>query len=143
MTLERTTNFLPAYDRRHDNRGIHGADLLMSVKGDRGGVIFVVYTNWYLPHVTDELLSGTLTEMQVRTRFLPYAAELSFHGKKPFYGGQTRTNRECKMTDDDYCYCDGSTLMAEDILTALIQGGSESVWVELENLYHEKLVDVD
>ena len=58
--MERIVEFNPAYDERNNpkgNYGIHGVNLRMMLKGDSGVVQFVLYTNWHLPHVQDELES--------------------------------------------------------------------------------------
>ena len=58
--VERITKIYPAWDRRDPNPskdyGIHGAELRMVLKGELGATQFVLYTNWHLPHVTEELL---------------------------------------------------------------------------------------
>ena len=56
--MEKIVKFYPAFDRRKDpkgNYGIHGVDMRMILKGDKGAVQFVLYTNWHLPHVQEEL----------------------------------------------------------------------------------------
>ena len=56
--LERIIKFAPAFDKRDPdpkkNYGTHGVELKMVVKGSKGAVQFVLFTNWQLPHVTKE-----------------------------------------------------------------------------------------
>ncbi len=78
--MERIVEITPAYDKRHSdpcrNYGIHGADLRMILKGDLGAVQFVLFTNWHLPHVTEELLQKPTDKLGIRCRFLPSPADL-------------------------------------------------------------------
>lgn len=67
--LERIVRFYPAYDKRDPdpkkNYGIHGVELLMLVKGEKGAVQFKLSTNWQLPHVTKETVERTIAKAAV------------------------------------------------------------------------------
>src|SRR5215813_5387513 len=56
--MERIFVIRPAFDKRDPDPkkdyGIHGAEMLFLVKGEKGAVQFVIYTNWMLPHVQKE-----------------------------------------------------------------------------------------
>src|SRR5690554_1678397 len=58
MSLEQLVTFEPAWDKRDPNPaknyGVHGVELRMVLKGEKGAVQFVLYTGWQLPHVTKE-----------------------------------------------------------------------------------------
>lgn len=45
--------FRPAYDKR-PKYGIHGVEMVWYVKGPKGVIQFVTFTNWHLPHVRKE-----------------------------------------------------------------------------------------
>jgi hypothetical protein len=71
--FERIVQFLPAFDKRHPdpskNYGIHGVELRMVLKGPKGAVQFVLFTNWQLLHITRESenrLCGMLSLIQSR-----------------------------------------------------------------------------
>jgi len=59
MSLTREIKFSPAYDKRDPdpskNYGIHGVTITFLLKGEKGAVQFVLYTNWHLPHVDHEI----------------------------------------------------------------------------------------
>ena len=59
MTRERIVEFTPAFDKRSSDPskdyGIHGVDMRMVLKGENAATQFVLFTNWHLPHVHDEL----------------------------------------------------------------------------------------
>jgi hypothetical protein len=94
MKLERIFLIRPAFDKRHvdpdKNYGIHGAEMLFIVKGERGAVQFVLYTNWQLPHVTKEWLKKDLGKPQGKymTLWRPIPADVGYHSPKPMYEGQ-------------------------------------------------------
>lgn len=136
--MERIIKFKPAYDERHNpkgNYGIHGADLLMIVKGIHGATQFVLYTNWHLPHVKNELLSKPLRDsLDVECRFLPMPADLGYHSKTPIYEGQEPLTHNCKLTGGD-CYYDGSGTAADSVYNTLVEKGSDAVFDILEKQY--------
>jgi hypothetical protein len=94
--LERIVEFEPAFDKRNvdpeKNFGIHGVEMRWVLKGERGAVQFLVYTNWQLPHVTQESINrlGFARDfgMEMRCFWLPMAADLGYHSKFPLYEGQ-------------------------------------------------------
>lgn len=144
--MEKIINFYPAFDRRKDpkgNYGIHGVDMRMVLKGDKGAVQFLLYTNWYLPHVAKELDNKLLREgMQGRLSeysfciLHPMPADLGYHSPVPQYEGQSICSEACECLDGKPCYYDGSGLNAERIYEVLVKEGSEGVWRELEDYYN-------
>ncbi len=142
--MERIVEITPAYDKRHSdpcrNYGIHGADLRMILKGDLGAVQFVLFTNWHLPHVTEELLQKSTDKLDIKCRFLPSPADLGYHSPKPMYEGQEIVSESCECLDGKPCYYDGSGIEAEKIYNLLITEGSEAVWKLLEEKYTEMFV---
>lgn len=137
--MERETKFLPAYDKRNDpkgNYGIHGADLRMYLKGELGTVQFVIYTNWHLPHVQNELIHRNLnSEIGIRCAFTPQPADIGYHSPKPMWEGQEPMTNSCECLGGVPCYYDGSGLYAEEIYKVLVEKGSEEVWEKLEEYY--------
>jgi hypothetical protein len=137
--MERITKFIPAYDERNNpkgNYGIHGVDLRMYLKGELGTVQFVVYTNWYLPHVQEELIHRNANdELSIRCMFTPQPADVGYHSPKPMYEGQEPMTDSCECLDGKPCYYDGSGLYAEEIYKVLVEKGSDGVWKDLENYY--------
>lgn len=127
--LRKRVDFTPAFDKRNPNPsknyGIHCVDLRMYLIGDSGAVQFVLFTNWFLPHVQEELMSrGRLSG--------PQPADLGYHSKRPMYEGQERG--ECHLLGCG-CYYDGSGLNAERILEVLLREGGDAVWRELKTYY--------
>lgn len=141
LAFERIVSFSPAYDRRHadprKNYGIHGVVLRMVLKGPLGATQFVLFTNWQLPHVTEETMERCLARGEdrigLKVSFLPTPADLGYHWGAPHYQGQTA--RDCEYVAGGKCYYDGSGLNAERIYETLVREGSDGVWRELEEYY--------
>jgi len=140
MKIEKIVKFNPAYDKRHPNPkknyGIHGVELLFILKGKKGAVQFLLFTNWHLPHVQKELDSKSLGKFPYLFH-KPQPADLGYHSPKPMYKGHTTATDSCKYLDEKPCYYDGSGLAAEKIYNVLLKEGSDGVWRELEEYYTE------
>jgi len=132
--LQHIVRFYPAFDKRHpkpsQHLGIHGVDLLMVVKGPKGAVQFMLYTNWQLPSVQREL-----EEEGKLDRLTPLPADLGYHSYTPKYEGQSTVSDACEWLENKPCYYDGSSLNAERIFNILLAKGDEGVWCALENYY--------
>ena len=139
--LTREIKIHPAFDKRDKdplkNCGIHGCDLRFLLKGPKGVVQFVIFTNWQLPHVTEEFIQKPIKDrIDIKIRYLPMPADLGYHSLVPMYEGQTgRAN--CEYLDGKTCYYDGSSLSAEPIYDILLREGSDGVWKALEKYYKE------
>ena len=129
--IEKTVQFSAAYDKRdpdpNKNYGIHGVTIRFVYKGEKGATQFVLYTNWHLPHVTEELRN--------KERFLlePLPADLGYHSPTPQYEGQTQM--DCDLLEGGVCYYDGSSLQADRVYKRLLEDGEDGVWAELEEEY--------
>lgn len=139
---ERIVELRPAYDRRSadpsKDYGVHGVELLFVLKGREGAVQFLLYTNWYLPHVQEELDKRFLLRpdrVGVRCHCHPMPADLGYHSPHPMYKGHKPTTESCPYLDGRLCYYDGSGLAAERIYEVLLRTGSDGVWAELESYY--------
>jgi hypothetical protein len=139
--MEKIVKFYPAFDRRKDpkgNYGIHGVDMRMILKGDKGAVQFVLYTNWHLPHVQEELNIKAIGQDSIYISAIlnPMPADLGYHSPVPIYEGQSVASESCEYLDGKPCYYDGSGLNAERIYEVLLKEGSDGVWRELEDYYN-------
>lgn len=150
-TFERLVEFTPAFDKRNPepskNYGIHGVEMRMLLKGERGAVQFLLFTNWQLPHVTEEfkrkMERSNDIKMDLRCFWTPTPADLGYHSPEPQYPEQTQSQSACPHLDGRPCYYDGSGLQAEPIYRLLLTKGSEGVWAALEERYHELFSTVE
>lgn len=143
MTFERIVHMEPAYDKRAPepakNYGIHGVNLRMILKGPLGATQFLLFTNWQLPHVTEESLAREIhrgERIGLKCSFLPMPADLGYHWLTPRYEGQ-ETMGPCEYCDGKPCFYDGSGLNAEGVFEILLREGSDGVWKKLEAYYHQ------
>lgn len=144
----RTVTFSPAYDKRNSdpekNYGIHGVSLRFVLKGPKGATQFVLFTNWQLPHVTEEMTArGVRDEIDLKVFWQPMPADLGYHAYTPQYEGQEP--RECDILTDapKGCYYDGSGLRADDVYLTLLHEGDAGVWAVLEKEYRLRFEDHD
>jgi hypothetical protein len=139
--LEKIIVLKPAYDKRNPdpskNYGIHCVDLIFALKGKKGAVTFVVFTGWYLPEVKRELES----KGQLHIMRYPEAVGLDYHSPVPRYEGQLSYNKGCMWLDDQPCYMDGSVINSERLIDVMLAEGSDGIWRELEEYYHEVFGD--
>jgi len=140
--MEKIVKFYPAYDKRNPdpskNYGIHGVDLRMILKGEKGAVQFVLYTNWHLPYVQEELNKNAIgKDLYYISSLNPLPADLGYHSLTPTYEGQSICTESCEYLDGKPCYYDRSGLNAERIYEVLLNEGSDGVWRELEKYYNE------
>lgn len=140
--MQKIINFRPAFDKRNPdpkiNYGIHGVEIVWILKGDKGAIQFVVYTNWHLPGVQKELIrkckGGSFGEFPYCT-LKPQPADVGYHSPAPQYEGQNSLTDSCDLLGGKPCYYDGSGLQAEDVFRVLVEQGGEAVWKELEDRY--------
>lgn len=150
--FEKIIDITPAYDKRDPepskNYGIHGCDLRMILKGDKGAVQFIVFTNWHLLHVTEEFVNKTihknvLDKYDIICSFLPTPVDIGYHSPVPRYDGQDMVTDSCKYLDGRPCYYDGSGLEAERVYNILLKDGSDGVWAELERYYNDLFGEIN
>lgn len=136
MDFTRRVEAEPAFDLRspdpnHD-RGIHGVTLRFIVARDRRAVVFLLFTNWYLPHVAVELADRPDAIALLK----PIPAEVGYHSPEPLYDGQKLLIEDCPYTGGA-CYSDGSFLSAVQAFETLVTGGTTALWAWLDNRWRE------
>lgn len=144
MKMEKLIEFTPAFDKRNPNPnknyGIHGMELRFILKGNKGATQFLIYTNWYLPHVLHELSQKAAQEFDssyIELLFSPMAVDIGYHSKMQVYENQLLISKDCPYTNGD-CYYDGSGLRAEEFLPKFLEKGTNAVWEMLEEYYVNK-----
>ena len=135
--MDRIVEVTGAFDRRHPdpnkNYGIHGMALRFVLKGDKGAVQFVVYTNMHLPHVHEERYARR--KPGEAWMDAPMGADIGYHAYAPQYEGQSVVQVSCPYLNGAPCYYDGFSLQAEEFMPEFLAGGSEAVWKMLEQRY--------
>jgi hypothetical protein len=82
--------------------------------------------------------AGIMDKYDISALYHPTGADLGYYAKVAQYDDQTPIQADCKWTGGS-CYYDGSGLIADDVLTLLIEQGSDAVWQRLETEYKERL----
>jgi hypothetical protein len=133
--FKRSILFRPGYDERRKGCGVHGMEMRFVVKGPRGAVQFLLFTNWMLPHVERELHDRyEKGESLNPCLFKGYPADLGYHSPKPMYKDQSAMRNDCDILGGQ-CYYDGSGLNAERPFGILVSQGLEALWKFLEEYY--------
>ena len=141
--LKRIVEFSPAYDKRDPdpskNYGIHGMEIRFVLKGSKGAVQFLVFTNWFLPHVQKELYKkGEISTALKYGDIEPMGADIGYHSPIPQYEGQTIISDSCPYLDGRPCYYDGSGLRAQGFVPKFLGGGDKTVWEMLAEEYNDQ-----
>ena len=124
--MKKIIKFIPAYDKKEKNCGIHGVDIKFVLIGELGAIEFRIATGWYLKSTRGDNQDCS---------FLP--SGLTYHSPKPFYENQYAV-KECEYLNDKECYRDGSILNSYEVFDILCEKGDAGVWEYLENYYIEK-----
>jgi hypothetical protein len=143
MKLTREVAFESAFDRRDPdpkkNCGIHGVEIRFILTGKKGATQFVIYTNWFLPHVQKELYAkGNISHRLKFGQPEPMGADIGYHSRTPQYKGQAKMRGGCQYLGGKPCYYDGSGLRADEFIPAFLSGGSDAVWKMLEDEYRRR-----
>lgn len=143
--FERIVEFNGAWDKRpkkpgDPNYGVHGMEIRFVLKGDKGAIQFVLFTNWQLPEVADwhASMRHYLHESDRGRRQWPMAADVGYHARSPRYEEQTVCQDECPYIGGP-CYYDGSGLLADEWWPEFLAGGTEWLWPKMEERYRALL----
>ena len=140
--MKKIIEFKKAFDRRNidpaKNYGIHGVEIRFILKGDKGAVQFLLFTNWQLPHVTQEMINKPINDrLDIKCMWLPLPADIGYHSPKPLYEGQESITKSCEYLDNKPCYYDVSGLNAERYYNILLEQGGDGLWDAMEEYYNE------
>lgn len=134
--LKREMVIRPAYDKR-PKYGIHGVEMAWYVRGAKGVIQFLLYTNWFLPEVQEELDAKPRSDPRfTHLSCHPMPADIGYHSPKPMYDGQEMFSEECVILGG-VCYYDGSGLNAKRFYDLMVREGGEALWLALEQEYRE------
>ena len=133
--------FIPAFDKRNTNPkknyGIHGVDILFTLKSKKGVIQFLIYTNWQLPNVQKEFDNRPPDPKFPYLFHEPMAADIEYHSYKPIYEGQEPSTNSCSLLGGKPCYYDGNSMKAEEYFNILRTGGDKKLWEVLAERYKD------
>ena len=120
--LQKLIEFVPAFDRKSEDKGIGALHIKFLLRGPEGAVQFALNTGWYSPHIE-----------YYRE---PLPTDLRYHSPVLQYETQTVISESCPYIHNQPCYYDGSTLAAEDVFKLLVVDGEHAVWRRLLQYYN-------
>jgi hypothetical protein len=136
--------FVPAYDKRSPspskNYGVHGVDINFYLKGPKGALQLLVFTNWQLPQVAKERLAGKymFSRDDVNALYLPEAADFFIHSSVPLYEGQGIERDSCDwVPEGSPCYLGLNSPAGEKLFDILLQEGSDGFWAAMQVKYEK------
>jgi len=133
IQFERTIDIMPGYDKRSQDEGVHGCEIIFVLRGPHGVVTFACFTDWF-PKITQEDATRGLGFRRLTTGVQPTPLEFAFHSPR-----LTDTVRSDKRTDCPYlprsCHSSYSPNTAAFLRDLLLSNGSIGVWLELERRY--------
>jgi len=136
IEFEQHIRFTPAWDRRHPdpkkNYGIRAVHINFWLKGPKGVISFILYTNWMLPD--NEKETHNIHDGCHKTLCHPLPADIGYHSYKPMYEGETKSDFDCQFLGQP-CYHDGSALRATAVFDVLRREGDDGLWKALESEY--------
>ena len=136
----------PACDKKAEGYGIHCAEMVWYVKGDKGAIQFVLYTGWYAntigtPDLSWDALSASCCQHPHALGY-PMPADLGYHSPVPRYEGQSPMSDKCTILDGP-CYYDGSSLNAYKPFSILVHEGGDALWAYLDEYYRSTFEEAD
>ena len=141
--LKKEIIFKSAWDKRHPepdkNYGIHGVEIVWTLKGEKGGVSWAIYTNWLLDSTMKDKTWAGFKYCNFHEDGKPMThsmgTEIAYHAKKPQYDGQTNSEG-CILVKGGKCYIDCGFMAGDELFTTLKEKGGNAVWQELEKWYY-------
>ncbi len=136
--LKKIVKFQPAFYKVHSdpkkNYGVGCVKCMMVLVGDKGAVSFVFGTGMHLPKTYDHWLSKGVHTDPYKPDYMGY--DVSYHSPVPM--GEYHKKPSQKKCDwiNKPCYCDGSAMYADEVMTILLEKGDEAVWKALEDYYN-------
>lgn len=123
----------PPFDKRNPNPkkdyGIHGMDLIMVLSKNNKAVEFSAFLPVHLTHVVKELA----LKKDCHFFFEGMGANVGYHSPYPIYENQY-LHKDCRYIGCD-CYCNGSSLRADEWYQVFLKEGVDKIWEMLESYW--------
>lgn len=140
----REIKIYPSYDYRDepgDQRGAHGADMVLILRGPLGVIAAKISTGWMAFPLAGSFIPGR--EQRRRSGpgldaggwdIYPSGSYVGYHTlhRGRSYDSETAS---CEYLGGETCYGDGSYTASDEVLRRLVAGGSDLAFEHLEQLY--------
>jgi len=138
---ERRIQFVPGYNKRSTQYGVHGMGIRFLLVEELGTVQFVLNTGW-IPGETARqrypaVSRANSSSPRETAGLFPMAVDLGYHWRtNPHPDSEYAYKTEkCEALDGADCWYDGSGLSAERVMEKFIDEGEPAVWKELVEYY--------
>lgn len=129
--FKRIVDVHPAYDERYKQFGIGSCSINFTIKGTKGAATFSLFTNWFLPHVREELvLNGTFSKKYSK----PIGSEVCYHSYTRMCENDL-LSEHCKVLNTT-CYSGADFILCDQYVDILIEKGTEGMYEKLEEFYN-------
>ena len=142
----REIKIYPGYDHRDDpdgQRGAHGCDLVLILRGEAGAIAAQISTGWMAQPLEGGFRPGGEQRRRRKPGLdyggwdnYPSGSYVGAHCTQPRQYNERRSD-ECEWLGGVPCYGDGSYTASDKVLHLLVTGGDGAAFKHLEHLYHE------
>lgn len=136
--FERRINFIPAYHKVDEGKGVGSARMYVALVGDLGAISWELYTDWMLPETV------AWWKETGRDRFLtpgdPTAGAVWAHYAIPRHEDDINDGpHDCDLLPDGKCwgYLACSYLAGDEVYLPLVREGEDGLWSRLRQFYAE------
>lgn len=136
MSLRKTIQIHPGYDRRASGGGVHGAEIVFVLQGKHGAVTLALQTAW-IPQPLQIEADRKAHSTVIQTGLEPKPMEYTFHFDQPLYTSLQLQRTVCPyMPEGSECYSMRDSKLALELRDILLASGSEGVWNRLAKEYN-------
>lgn len=129
--------FRPAYDKTVEGYGVHGMELYFACLGPEGAISLALMTDWHLRSTHER---WALRGQQPPIDWLrPRGRDLSYHARRPQHPDHESTR--CDILPQGHCYCESSSLYADEWIEGFLAGGLPWLQPKLEDEYMHRVHD--
>ena len=139
-----------SYDHRdepNDQRGAHGAELVLILRGPLGAIAARISTGWVSQPLAGSYVPGRGKQLRRDkpgvdnglTDIYPSGSYVGAHSYEPRQ--HFEQDGPCDWLGAAVCYGDGSYMASDKVLELLVAGGSDAAFEHLESLYQSWIAD--
>lgn len=144
--FKREIQVRPGYDRRDEGGGADGCDLTLILAGELGAITAGIDTGWMVRPLVGRMVRGSVQERRDApgidaglVNCYPSTRGAYAHSPVRLPGFESERDA-CPWLGDRQCWYFGH-MSADDVLKALVSGGSDAAFEVMAGLYKSWLVD--
>lgn len=144
--FKREIQVRPGYDRRDEGGGADGCTLTLVLTGALGAITAGIDTGWMARPLAGQMLRGSVQERRVAPGIDAdlvncFPSSRGAYAHSPIRRDGFESERDaCPWLGDQQCWYFGR-MSADDVLEALVSGGSDAAFEAMAGLYKSWLVE--